>query len=271
MPSVLLALIIGFVVSQIAVVCTTVFLHRALSHKALSLSPGARLAFRIVTWLTTGIRPRQWVAVHRKHHAFTDTEGDPHSPLLLGFWKVQLGNVLLYRKAARDGEIVRKYARDLPPDRLDRTLFDHGVLGLGIGIAILYLAFGWQVGLMAAGFHVVIYLSVNSAVNAVGHYYGKKVYENSARNNQWLAWLTAGEGLHNNHHAAPTSARLALGPGEIDPGWWVISLLVKTGQAKVRLSEVRLARRREADEDAEPVMATAGAGSPDQEPSTPSR
>ncbi len=247
MPPVLLALVIGFVISQLGIVCTTIFLHRALSHRALTLSPGVRQVFRFVTWITTGIRPRQWVAVHRKHHAFTDVEGDPHSPLLLGFWKVQLGNVFLYRKVARDGENTRKYARDLPPDRLDRVLYDHAFIGLGIGVAILCLAFGWQVGLMAAGFHVVIYLSLNAAVNAVGHYYGKKTYDNTARNNQWLAWLTAGEGLHNNHHAAPTSARLALGRHEIDPGWWIISALVRTKQATVRLSDVRLARPRTPD------------------------
>jgi stearoyl-CoA desaturase (delta-9 desaturase) len=243
-PKVLLAFIVGFVVTQIGVICTTVFLHRALAHKAITLSPAARSVFRLVTWLTTGIRPRQWVAVHRKHHAYTDVEGDPHSPVLLGFWKVQLANVALYRKCARDGEVVQKYAKDLPPDKWDRYLFDHAFLGLGLGVAILYGIFGWQVGLMAAGFHVVIYLSVNAAVNAVGHYFGKKVYDNTARNNQWLAWLTAGEGLHNNHHAAPTSAKLSLGPREIDPGWWIISLLVKTKQANVRLNEVRLARPR---------------------------
>ncbi|MHB1988341.1 MAG: fatty acid desaturase [Acidimicrobiales bacterium] len=246
MPKVLLALIIGFALSQIAVVCTTVFLHRGLAHKALSFTPGTRFAFRLVTWMMTGIRPRQWVAVHRKHHAYTDVAGDPHSPRLLGFWRVQLGNVLLYRKAARDGAVTQKYAKDLPPDAWDRILFDHALIGLGIGVAILCALFGWQVGLMAAGFHVVIYLAINSAVNAIGHMFGKKVYENTARNSQWLAWLTAGEGLHNNHHAAPTSARLALASGEIDPGWWVIALLVKTKQARVRLGEVHLASPRAA-------------------------
>jgi stearoyl-CoA desaturase (delta-9 desaturase) len=238
---VLTALIIAFVLSQIGVVCTTVFLHRALSHKALTVSPPVRAVFRFLTWITTGIRPRQWVAVHRKHHAYTDVEGDPHSPLLLGFWKVQLGNVLLYRKEARNAETLEKYAKDMPADRWDTVLFDHALLGLSIGIAILVLTFGWQIGLIAAGFHTVIYLMINSAVNAVGHVYGKRVYDNNARNNQWLAWLSAGEGLHNNHHAAPTSAKLALGRGEIDPAWWLISALVATKQATIRLSEVKLA------------------------------
>jgi stearoyl-CoA desaturase (delta-9 desaturase) len=255
-PAVVSALIIGFVISQVAVICTTVFLHRALAHKALSFSAPVRFAFRVVTWISTGIRPRQWVAVHRKHHAYTDVEGDPHSPLLLGFWKVQLGNVQLYRKCARDGEVVRRYAKDLPADRWDKALFDHALLGLGIGIAVLVLVFGWEIGLMAAGFHVVLYLAINAAVNAVGHTFGKKVYENTARNSQWLAWLSAGEGLHNNHHAAPTSARLAHAKGEIDPAWWLIKLLVSTNQAKVRLNEVRFVRPRPAG--IEPVLSEEG-------------
>lgn len=246
-PRVLVALLIGFALSQFALLCTTVFLHRALSHKALTVSRPVRMAFRILIWLTTGIRPRQWVAVHRRHHAFTDVEGDPHSPVLLGYWQVQLGNVYLYKKAIREGDPTMRYARDLPPDRLDRALFDHAFLGLGIGIALLCLVFGWQVGLMVAGFHTVLYLSLNAAVNAVGHKFGSKVYENGARNNQWLAWLTAGEGLHNNHHAAPTSAKLALAPGQIDPGWWLVWALTRTGQAKVRLTQAR-------------VLETAGAG-----------
>ncbi|MGO8877827.1 MAG: fatty acid desaturase [Acidimicrobiales bacterium] len=241
MPQVLLALLVGFAISQLGLFCTTIYLHRALSHKALTVSRSAAMAFRVILWLTTGIRPRQWVAVHRRHHAFTDVPGDPHSPVLLGFWQVQLGNVYLYKKAIREGEQTMKYAKDLPPDRLDRVLFDHAFLGLGIGIAILCLVFGWEVGLMAAGFHTVIYLSLNAAVNAIGHTYGRRIYENNARNTQWLAWLAAGEGLHNNHHAAPTSAKLALHRHEIDPAWWLIRLMERLGQAKVRLRDVKLA------------------------------
>jgi len=249
-PKVLLALIVAFVVCQVALACTTIYLHRALAHKSLTLSPPVRMVFRVMLWLMTGIRPRQWVAVHRKHHAYTDVEGDPHSPLLLGFWKVQLGNVMLYRKSVRDGETTQRYAKDLPPDRLDKVLFDHAFIGLGIGITALCLVFGWEVGLIAAGIHTVLYLAINSAVNAIGHRFGSKSYENTARNNQWLAWLTVGEGLHNNHHAAPTSAKFALNGHQIDPGWWIIRGLVRTGQAKVRLNELRLVKRAETTAEA---------------------
>ncbi len=239
MPPILLGALIGLALCQVALFLTTVFLHRTLSHKAMTLSPPLRMAFRFATWILTGIRPRQWVAVHRKHHAYTDVPGDPHSPVIEGFWAVQLGNVALYRKAARDQSIVNKYAKDLPEDAWDRIIFNRSLVGLAIGVAVLYFIFGAEVAIVAAVVHTVSYLLLNAAVNAVGHVFGSRDYENTATNNQWLAWLTAGEGLHNNHHAAPTAARLAFSQGQIDPGWWVISLFAKMGLAQVRHSTVR--------------------------------
>ena len=205
----------------------------------MTIRPSAQVAFRILIWLMTGIRPREWVGVHRKHHAYTDVEGDPHSPVLLGFWRVQLANAVLYRRVARDGVTVQRYAKDLPPDRWDKLLFDHAFVGLGIGIAALCLIFGWQLGLIVAAVHAVSYLALNAAINAIGHSFGTKSYPNTAFNNQWLAFVTGGEGLHNNHHAAPTSAKLALGRRELDPAWWVIRLMVRAKVATVRLTETR--------------------------------
>src|ERR1700716_3934977 len=134
LPEPLGAIAVGFAVSQAANPATTVYLHRAGAHRAVRLRPPLTFAFRFLTWITVGIKPREWVAVHRKHHAFTDVEGDPHSPKLLGWLRVQLTNAALYRKVANDPEQVRRYARDLPPDRWDRLVFDHAFVGLGIGI-----------------------------------------------------------------------------------------------------------------------------------------
>jgi stearoyl-CoA desaturase (delta-9 desaturase) len=239
---VVVAVAVGLATCQVAIFLTTIFLHRTLSHRAITMSPGLRFTCRVLTWLSTGIRPRQWVGVHRRHHAFTDVEGDPHSPLLEGFAHVQVGNVALYRKAANDGVTVEKYARDLPPDRWDRVLFDHALIGLAIGIAGLYFAFGmnWEMTAIASAVHAVTYLGLNSAVNAVGHTYGRRPFKGLATNSQWLAWLTAGEGLHSNHHAAPTSARLSFARREIDPGWWFVALAGKLRWLKVRHMEPRL-------------------------------
>jgi stearoyl-CoA desaturase (delta-9 desaturase) len=240
---IIVAVAVGLATCQVGILLTTVFLHRTLSHRAITMSPGLRFACRVLIWISTGIRPRQWVGVHRRHHAFTDVEGDPHSPRIEGFAHVQVGNVALYRKAAHDGVTVDKYARDLPPDRWDRVLFDHALLGLGIGVVGLYFAFGmrWEMTAIAAGVHTVTYLGLNSAVNAVGHTYGRRQFTGLATNSQWLAWLTAGEGLHSNHHAAPTSARLSFARREIDPGWWFVALAGRLGWLNVRHLEPRLA------------------------------
>lgn len=242
MPRLLLAVCVGLATSQIGIVATTVYLHRTVAHKAVRMAPGVEWTFRLLVWLTTGIKPREWAAVHRRHHAFTDVEGDPHSPLLLGLWYVELTNAYLYRRAARDGVTVERYAKDLPPDRWDRLVFDHAFFGLGLGVTLLLFTLGWEYGLIAAVVHTVSYLLLNGAVNAFGHWKGRTYYDNTAVNLQWLAFLTAGEGLHNNHHAAPTSARLAHRRGEIDPGWWVIRTLVRLHWADVRLREPRLTR-----------------------------
>jgi stearoyl-CoA desaturase (delta-9 desaturase) len=166
--------LVGLGLSQLALFCTTVYLHRALAHRALVLRGSVQMVFRVLIWLMTGVRPRQWVAVHRKHHAFTDVAGDPHSPVLLGFWWVQLTNAALYRKVARDGVTTQRYAKDLPPDRLDKLLFDHAFLGLGVGIGALCLLLGWRWGLLAAAVHALSYLALNAAINAVGHSFGKR-------------------------------------------------------------------------------------------------
>jgi stearoyl-CoA desaturase (delta-9 desaturase) len=150
MRSVLLALVVGLAVTLVANLATTIYLHRALAHRALTLSGPVAQVFRFVIWISTGIRPRQWVAVHRKHHAFTDVEGDPHSPRLHGWIKVQLLNVQMYRREANNPATVARYAKDIPATRLDRVLYDHALFGLAIGIGILVLTFGWFVGLLAA-------------------------------------------------------------------------------------------------------------------------
>jgi stearoyl-CoA desaturase (delta-9 desaturase) len=239
MTHVLAAVIAAAIVSEIAIAITSVYLHRALAHRALAVTTPAALSFRTAIWITTGMRPREWIAVHRKHHAATDTPDDPHSPLQVGFWRVQLGNVGLYKRAAADPENLRKYARDIPSDRLDRVAFDHSVLGLSIGIGIIVaimwtLGFGLLTGFVAAGLHAVMYVMLAGSVNAVGHRFGKRPYPSSATNLRSLALITAGEGLHNNHHAAPTSARFSLHRRELDPGWWLVRALVALHLAQVR-------------------------------------
>lgn len=240
MPKALEAVIAGLVSCQLALLLTTVYLHRSLSHRAVRMHPALSFACRSVVWLSTGIRPREWAAVHRRHHAFTDVPGDPHSPVLEGYWRVQLWNIGLYKKAAHDPETLRKYSRDIKRDKWDRYAFDRGFVGLVLGFGIFWALLGWRWALVAAATHIVSYLLLNAAINAIGHRWGKRPYPGIATNNQWLALLTWGEGLHSNHHAAPTSARLALAPHQVDPGWWVIVTLRKLRLLSVRHKGVHL-------------------------------
>jgi len=237
----LTALLVGFVIMQVSTLATSVYMHRCLTHKALTIHPYAAIPLRTIIWLTTGMKAREWAAVHRRHHAAMDTAEDPHSPAVLGFWKVQLTNAYLYQRAIRNREQVTRYSRDLTPDRLDRMLFDHDWLGPLVGIAFLVAVFGWQTGLLAAAVHAVLYVSLNGAVNSVGHTSGRRPNPNSATNGRLLAMLTMGEGFHNNHHAAPTSARFSFKPGEFDPGWWLVSALRRFNMANVRHDEIHLA------------------------------
>jgi stearoyl-CoA desaturase (Delta-9 desaturase) len=226
-----LMLVCVFATVQVATLCTTVYLHRALSHRAVTLAPSVALAMRALIWMTTGIEPRQWAAVHRKHHRFSDTEGDPHSPHVHGFWQIQLFNYSYYRREAANPETIARYTRDMAPDRWDRV-FARSWIGLGLLLAFFVLCFGPILGAVAMGLHVGLYIFLNASINGAAHWIGYQRFANSARNMWLLALLTAGEGLHNNHHEFPGSSRFSQRWWEIDLGWYAIAALRALGLAK---------------------------------------
>lgn len=171
--SFLIALGVSALVTQVAVFSTTIYLHRAATHRAIVLNPAVAWLFRFDIWLTTGIVPAEWVAVHRKHHVFTDEVGDPHSPVLEGFWKVQLGNVFYYIRELKDRAVVEKYSRDMKKDAWDRALFDRGGVGPIIGTIALCVVLGPVWGLFAAGLHAFMYVFVlSSSINGLCHHVG---------------------------------------------------------------------------------------------------
>jgi stearoyl-CoA desaturase (delta-9 desaturase) len=227
------AVVVGLVLAQLATLITTVYLHRVLAHKSIELHPAMDFLMRIGTWMLTSISPREWVAVHRKHHNFSDVEGDPHSPHIEGYWQIMLANVYYYRREANNGDTLEKYAADLPYDNLDRWLLRYGTLGFGLTGVILALVMGIVPGLVALATLAVVYLLLNAAINGAGHTFGYKSFENDATNLKYLALITFGEGLHNNHHARPASPKLSAFKGEFDPAWPVIRLMEKLGLARV--------------------------------------
>ncbi len=245
--SLILTLVVAALVIQTAVFSTTIFLHRCATHRALILHPVIAFLFRFALWLTTGIETKEWVAVHRKHHAFTDEEGDPHSPLLEGFWPVQLGNVFYYAKEAKNPEVIERYARDIKDDVWDRLIFNYGYVGPVVGTVLLCLVLGIGWGLLAAGIHLVMYVFVlSSSINGLCHHVGYKNFDNTATNIRLVALLTGGEGLHNNHHAFPRSPKFSLRPSEVDLAWPIIKVLtvLKLAKPYKTIEETQLASSR---------------------------
>jgi len=223
--------LVTLVILQVSVLFTTIYLHRAKTHRALELHPAVGFLMHLELTLFTGVVPRQWAAVHRKHHHFSDVAGDPHSPYLYGMWTVLFGNYFFYRKEARNPAVVRKYTPDWKDDAIDRV--PGAEFGVFAGLVIFMLLFGAWWGLAAWAAHIVLYVLLNSSINSICHMVGYRNFDNKATNVQSIALLTAGEGLHNNHHQYPTSARMSVRRGEIDLAWGVIRALEICGLARV--------------------------------------
>jgi stearoyl-CoA desaturase (delta-9 desaturase) len=220
--------------TQLSALTTTIYLHRTMAHKGLKLHPVAAWIMQLQLWLFTGIVTREWVAVHRKHHHFTDQEGDPHSPYLKGLWPVLLWNALYYAREANKAEVIEKYTRDIPRTRSERVL-SRGWVGLTTGVTLIALSFGlwvdgWTgpiVGAATFALQAVVYVVLNALINGACHAIGYRNFKNTATNIRLVAWITGGEGLHNNHHAFPAAAKLAMNPKkwEFDPAWVVIKVM----------------------------------------------
>jgi stearoyl-CoA desaturase (delta-9 desaturase) len=228
--------------THITIAAVTIYLHRCQAHRALELHPVVSHFFRFWLWLTTGMVTQQWVAVHRKHHAFCETDGDPHSPQLLGLRKVLLEGAELYCVAADDQETLRRFGSGTPDDWMERNLyqrFKNG--GICLLVPINFALFGipgiaiWAVQMLWIPFWAA------GIINGVGHYFGYRNYEVKEAATNIVPWgiVVGGEELHNNHHAFPSSAKLSSKPWEFDLGWFYIRLLEGLGLAKVKNVPVR--------------------------------
>jgi stearoyl-CoA desaturase (delta-9 desaturase) len=217
----------------------TLYYHRDQAHRSVDLHPVIRHICRFWLWLNTGSSTREWVAVHRKHHAHCEKEGDPHSPRLFGLKRVLLEGAELYRVAARDRETLEKYAKGTPNDWLENNLYHHPVRSY-FGIALLVVT---DLVLFGVPGIIMIALQLSNMpfmaagiINGLCHAKGYRNFEtDDASTNLWpLGLLVAGEELHNNHHAFPTSARFSMRRHEVDMGWLHLKVLVWLGLAKIR-------------------------------------
>jgi stearoyl-CoA desaturase (delta-9 desaturase) len=226
--------VITFAILQLSVFSTTIFLHRSVTHRGVELHPLVQNLMHLELMLFTGVVPREWAAVHRKHHHHSDEEGDPHSPHVHGLWTVLFGNYFLYKREANNPATLSKYTPDYRPDLIDHLPKIMQRFGAFLGLGIFMLMFGFTWGIVAWLTHIVAYVLLNSSINSLCHMIGYRNFDNLATNIQLIALFTGGEGLHNNHHEYPTSARFALRGREIDLAWPVIECLERCGLAKIQ-------------------------------------
>lgn len=232
---------------HVTLMAITLYFHREQAHRAIDLHPALRHFFRFWLWVTTGAPTKEWVAVHRKHHALCEREGDPHSPAIFGLKKVVLEGAELYMVEARKAETQEKYGKGTPDDWLERNVYGRFTYtGIGLLVVFNIIMFGVG-GIIMLGFQLgsMPFLAAG-IINGVCHAIGYRNFEtNDASTNLWrLGIFIGGEELHNNHHAFPTSAKFALRPNEVDIGWLQLKVFSALGLAKIRrvAQEPKLAR-----------------------------
>lgn len=238
---------IALLLTHITIASVTIFLHRHQAHHALSLKPVVSHFFRFWLWLTTGIVTREWVAIHRKHHARCETEEDPHSPRVKGILTVLFGGYWLYRAESRNLETLAKFGHGTPGDWLEKQVYSaYPWLGILL-MALIDLALFGLPGLLIFVVQMIwIPFWAAGVINGLGHYLGYRGFETSDASTNIVPWgiLVGGEELHNNHHAYAASARLSNKWWEIDLGWIYIRFLAMCRLARVKRLAPRAFSRR---------------------------
>jgi len=224
------------VFTQLTIFAVTLYLHRSQAHRGVDFHPVIAHFFRFWTWLTTSMITKEWVAIHRKHHAKVETDEDPHSPVTKGIGTVFWRGVELYREARGMRADIEQYGRGAPEDWIERHLYTpHANLGPVALLAVNLLLFGLPgVALWAIQMAWIPFWAAG-VVNGLCHWWGYRNFESadtSTNLTPWAFWI-GGEELHNNHHAFPSSARFSMRRWEFDIGWAAIRGLQAVGLAKV--------------------------------------
>ena len=223
----MLEIIYTLVVTHITIICVTLFLHRGQAHRAIIFHPMLSHFMRFWLWLTTGMVTKQWVAIHRKHHRYSDIEGDPHTPHVFGFWKVLFKGAFLYNDASKDKVMVDTYGSGTPSDWMEHNIYTpHSRLGIGLLLVFSLIVFGWW-GLLIWGIQMIwIPFWAAGVINGLGHWWGYRNGETKEHSRNIIPWgiVIGGEELHNNHHLSPASSKLSHKWFEFDIGWMWLSI-----------------------------------------------
>ncbi|MEO7938514.1 MAG: fatty acid desaturase [Burkholderiaceae bacterium] len=231
------------VTTHITIASVTIYLHRHQAHRAMDLHWLPAHFFRFWLWIGTGQVTREWVSIHRKHHAKCETVDDPHSPVAHGIKKVFWEGAELYRAESKNQETLKKYSQGCPNDWIERNVYSRfSWQGVGLMMVVNLALFG------AAGIAVwavqMVWIPIMAAgvINGIGHWWGYRNFEAADASTNVVPWgiLIGGEELHNNHHTYPTSAKFSVKPYEFDIGWFYISLMSKVGLARVKKTPPKL-------------------------------
>jgi len=230
-------IIAALLLTHITIASVTIFLHRHQAHKALELHPMVSHFFRFWIWLTTATNTKEWVAVHRKHHAKCETRQDPHSPQVLGLNKVLWQGALLYHREAKDTDSLNTYGKGTPEDWVERVLYTRfNILGVVLMLVIDIVLFGLAGILIWVTQMAWIPFWAAGVINGIGHDWGYRNHECPDASTNIIPWgvVVGGEELHNNHHAYSSSAKFSSKWWELDMGWMYICFLEKIGLARVK-------------------------------------
>lgn len=223
--------------THVTIAAVTIFLHRHQAHRALELQPVISHFFRFWLWLTTGMKTKEWVAVHRKHHAKCETIDDPHSPQVLGINKVLWQGTELYRHESSNAETIATYGKGTPDDWIERNVYERfSYVGVVLMLLVDLVLFG-VVGITIWAVQIIwIPFWAAGVINGIGHYWGYRNYECQSAATNIAPWgvIVGGEEFHNNHHAFPSSAKLSSKWWEFDIGWMYIRLMTIARLAWVR-------------------------------------
>jgi stearoyl-CoA desaturase (Delta-9 desaturase) len=229
--------LLSLLFTHLTIASVTIFLHRCQSHRGLDLHAIPSHFMRFWLWLTTGQITKVWVAIHRKHHAKCEKEGDPHSPVVFGIKKVFWEGAELYRAEAKNQDTIDRYGTGTPDDWIERKLYGtHSMMGPVVCLILYFIAFGAAGVTMWAVQMAWIPVTAAGVINGIGHYFGYRNYDCEDASTNIVPWgiLIGGEELHNNHHAYGASAKFSLKPYEFDLGWQYIRILSALKLAHVK-------------------------------------
>ncbi len=248
-PSPLFLILFVISTSFLTLMAVTCYLHRSQTHRSIRMVPLLNHIFRLILWLFTGMVTKEWVAVHRKHHAYCDTPLDPHSPKFLGLKKVFWEGADIYSKFGRNNKLLlEEFGKGTPDDWLERVIYGGKYRQLGIVITLILelILFGlpgliiWPIQMM------VIPIIAAGFINGVAHVWGYQRYKDGHKREDGKYYinigdarnvptygLAVGEEFHNNHHAYQERYKFSHAWYELDVGGTFLELMCIIGFARV--------------------------------------